>query len=170
MTTIGPLRLIQIIVAGLIALYLALLVFNNTIDYAANFSFMQQVAGMSDTYSTSNHWRSVTQSWIIHLFYGIIIVLQGLGAMLSGKGCWAMWQQRWAPRPSFSRAKSSALYGMLCGLLIWLGIFVAVGGEWFLMWQSSKWNAQETAFHLTEIFLLCLLLLLKKDEDDTSAI
>jgi predicted small integral membrane protein len=30
---------------------------------------------------------------------------------------------------------------------------MAVGGEWFAMWQSSQWNGQDAAFRITMIML-----------------
>ena len=38
--------------------------------------------------------------------------------------------------------------------------FLTVGGEWFLMWQSPTWNAQDGAFRMFLAEGLILLLLL----------
>ena len=43
--------------------------------------------------------------------------------------------------------------------------FLVVGGEWFLMWQSSKWNGQNAAARLFLVFGIVLLFLNQLDED-----
>jgi predicted small integral membrane protein len=45
----------------------------------------------------------------------------------------------------------------MMSFLQWFVFFVTLAGEWFLMWQSSTWNAQSTAFSLTMITLGLLL-------------
>lgn len=57
----------------------------------------------------------------------------------------------------FKAAKSFATWGFSLGVLLWFLVFIAIGGEWFLMWQSKTWNAKNTAFLLTTCFLLFLL-------------
>jgi predicted small integral membrane protein len=36
--------------------------------------------------------------------------------------------------------------GAAVAFALWFVGFMVVGGEWFLMWQSSTWNGQEAAF------------------------
>lgn len=43
------------------------------------------------------------------------------------------------------------------GFILFFGFFISIAGEWFLMWQQSKWNAQGTAFSLSLLFLIGLL-------------
>ncbi len=44
-------------------------------------------------------------------------------------------------------------YGVLAGFLVWFLGFTVIGGEWFAMWQSPRWNGQEPAFR----FLVAIL-------------
>ena len=48
---------------------------------------------------------------------------------------------------------------------MWLVAFLAVGGEWFLMWQSHVWNGQEDAFRNFAVVGIVLLILLQPDTD-----
>ena len=46
-------------------------------------------------------------------------------------------------------------------ILLWAGAFLTIGGEWFAMWQSEKWNGTETAvrnFMVSGIALAIVLL------------
>ena len=51
-----------------------------------------------------------------------------------------------------------AVAGLTIGMLMWLIAFLAVGGEWFLMWQSQTWNGQGAAFRMFTVMGLVLLL------------
>jgi hypothetical protein len=46
-------------------------------------------------------------------------------------------------------------------ILLWAGAFLTIGGEWFAMWQSEKWNGTEAAmrnFMVSGIALAIVLL------------
>jgi predicted small integral membrane protein len=62
-----------------------------------------------------------------------------------------------ASAAEFKNAKKFTSLGLSLGVLLWFSVFIAMGGEWFLMWQSKNWNAQPTAFFLTCCFLLFLI-------------
>lgn len=44
----------------------------------------------------------------------------------------------------------------------------AIGGEWFLMWQSTLWNSQQAAFRFVAILGIILVYLVMPDTDDTA--
>ena len=56
------------------------------------------------------------------------------------------------PRHSFNA-------GLTLGLLLWFLAFLTVGGEWFLMWQSSKWNGLGPALRMFTVMGFVLLIL-----------
>lgn len=157
-----PLRTVQITLSFLLATYLLLIVYNNLKVYGANYDFVRNVAGMTTVFSTEEQWRSVSQPAILHLFYLIIIALEILGGVLCLLGAWRMWRARGVQYALFQPAKALSIYGVLAGIVTWFGIFIAVGGEWFLMWQS-KWNALPTAYNLTACFGISLLVFLKEE-------
>jgi predicted small integral membrane protein len=51
-----------------------------------------------------------------------------------------------------------AVAALASGLLMWLLAFLAVGGEWFLMWQSTTWNGQAAAFRMFTVLGIVLLI------------
>jgi predicted small integral membrane protein len=59
--------------------------------------------------------------------------------------------------------------GLVLNLLLWLVAFVTVGGEWFLMWQSSQWNGLGTASRMFTIVALVVLFLNTRDDELASA-
>ena len=44
-------------------------------------------------------------------------------------------------------------------MLLWFLAFITVGGEWFLMWQSSKWNGLGPALRMFTVMGVVLLYL-----------
>jgi predicted small integral membrane protein len=58
-----------------------------------------------------------------------------------------------ADRAAFQRAKSAAAIGVTLAFGLWFIGFMAIGGEWFAMWQSSDWNGQDAAFRFTLVVL-----------------
>jgi predicted small integral membrane protein len=51
-------------------------------------------------------------------------------------------------------------------MLLWLGAFLTIGGEWFLMWQSQTWNGQDAAFKRFLVDGIIFLLLLTPECED----
>ena len=65
----------------------------------------------------------------------------------------------------FNRAKTYAIAGALSAFLVWFFCFMVVAGEWFAMWQSSKWNGQQAAFRFYMAVLGVLIFLNQLDPD-----
>lgn len=159
-------RWIKIIFALLVAIYMTLVGGTNMVDYGANFQFVKMVVSMDDTFSKAvNGWRGTYNPWVHHALYNIIIGLQLLIAALLWWGAYRMFVYRRAHITAFKTAKKYAAWGMTLGVMLWFFVFVTIGGEWFLMWQSKQWNAQGNAFFLTICFLL-FLIFHQMDNDD----
>jgi len=151
-------RLIKIFFTCAAGLYISLVCLNNIIDYRSNFAFVSMVAKMQDTFSIQrNGWRSVHSGFLHHLFFIVIIVWEAVVAICLFVGTARMVSKFRSTAVDFKVAKSFATYGFSLGVLLWFTVFITIGGEWFLMWQSKTWNAQNTAFLLTACFLLFLL-------------
>jgi predicted small integral membrane protein len=67
------------------------------------------------------------------------------------------------PAVAFNAAKGVPVAGLTLSLLMWLVAFLAVGGEWFLMWQSAQWNGQSAAFRMFTVVGIVLLFVLHPD-------
>jgi predicted small integral membrane protein len=66
----------------------------------------------------------------------------------------------------FNRAKTLAVAGLTVSMLQWFVAFIAVGGEWFLMWQSKTWNGQDAAFRMFGCLGIVLIFLVQRDTED----
>jgi predicted small integral membrane protein len=151
-------RFIKILFSCAVSLYTALVCFNNLTDYPSNFKFVSMVARMEETFSRErNSWRSVNRVPVHHLLYLLIIFWEAAVAVFLMAGAIKMIRSFRAPAPDFRKAKGYTTLGLSLGVLLWFVVFLAIGGEWFLMWQSRNFNAQNTAFFLTCSFLLFLV-------------
>jgi predicted small integral membrane protein len=144
------------------ALFYALVVFNNIVDYGSNEAFVRGVLSMEDTFG-GQEWRAVTSPFVQDLFYWSIIALEALAFLFITIGALRMFAARRADRATFHQAKGAAVTGMTIGLVLWMVAFLTVGGEWFLMWQSSMWNGQDAAFRMFASFGIVLVYLAMPD-------
>jgi predicted small integral membrane protein len=116
---------------------------------------------MMDSTFPDNHvmWRAINgPAWHI-LFYWTIILWELASAALCWWGGVRLARAASGGAKQFHAAKSMAITGLAVNLLLWLAAFLAVGGEWFLMWQSKTWNGQGSAFRMFTIIGIVLLLL-----------
>ena len=153
----GP-RVVKALLVTLVAFFALLVGLNNITDYDSNFAFVQHVLRMDTTFE-GNHltWRRIEATWVHHLSYIGIIVLEMLTGVLCAAGAWQMFSARSARSSQFSRAVLLASWGLATGILLWFGGFITVGAEWFLMWQSPNWNGQQAAFRIVVCLLACLI-------------
>lgn len=159
-------RLSQIVLIASVAIFLGLIAVNNITDYGANLRYVEHVLSMDTTFPGNQlKWRAITNPLLHHLFYGILILWQAAAALLCWAGALQLYRRRRGNRVSFHEAKSTAIYGLVLSMLQWLLAFLVVGGEWFLMWQSATWNAQDEALRMFVVTGVVLLFVSQSCED-----
>ena len=159
------LRLAKTLLVAAEAFFLLIVFVNNLTDYDSNFQFVRHVLSMDTTFPGNQlKWRALTAPAIHHLFYASIILWEGTACVLLATGALRMFRARRAGGPGWQQAKALATAGLTLSLLQWFTAFITIGGEWFLMWQSSTWNGQEAAFRLFVIMALTLVFLNQREE------
>ncbi len=160
------LRAAKIVLVFAVALFYAVVVFNNLTDYDSNYQFVRHVLTMDSTFP-GNHgmWRALNSPAVHKAFYASIIAWEALTMLLCGRGAARMVRAFNAHAAEFERAKSVAYAGLTLSLLMWLVAFLTVGGEWFLMWQS-KTNGQDAAFRMFTVVGIVLLLVAQREPSD----
>ncbi len=152
-----------LLLAG-VAFFYTLVVFNNLTDFDSNYQFVRHVL-MMDTTFPGNHGmgRALTFPALHLAFYWCIIAWEIANTILLWWGAARLLRALRLPAAAFSSAKRIALMALTLSMLMWLVAFLAVGGEWFLMWQSHAWNGQEEAFRMFVVVGVVLLILLQPE-------
>lgn len=153
-----------------LAAFAFMVTFNNITDYASNFGFVQHVLSMDTTFEgNAALYRAMTSPTLWHAGYWAIIASEGLTCGLLLMGALAMWRARRASAALFDFSKRWTLAGGTVGFMVWFFGFMVVGGEWFLMWQSSTWNGQEAAFKFYMAIVGVLIFVNQPDHDSDAA-
>lgn len=161
-------RISKALLVAAAGFYLLLVVLNNLTDYKSNYDFVFHVLSMDTTFpGNSLMWRSIHTPAIYHVFYAGIILWESVACVVLFAGAWKLWAVRKAGAATFNRAKQFAIFGLTVNLLLWSVAFLAVGGEWFLMWQSKIWNGQTAAGRMFDVVGLVLIFIALRDEELT---
>jgi predicted small integral membrane protein len=147
----SALPLAATLLTATVALYTALVAFGNITDFNTNQQFVRHVLAMDTTFKADDlMWRAVTSHAWEDAAYIAIIVWESLAALLliAVTFLWA----RCHPR-----ARQLSTFGLLMLLLLFGAGFIAIGGEWFAMWQSKTWNGLDAA---TRVVVLSGVILL----------
>lgn len=149
-----------------VAFFYTLVVFNNTTDYGSNYEFVRHVLMMDSTFpGNRGMWRAINSPTLHTTFYLTIIAWEAVTMVLCWWGGIRMLRRCFGTAPAFHASKRLAFVALTLSLLMWLVAFLAVGGEWFLMWQSKSWNGQDAAFRMFTVVGIVLLFLAQPETD-----
>src|ERR1700723_908936 len=144
--------------------YYALVVLNNLTDFDSNYQFVRHVLSMDSTFPGNHGMGRALNSSGIHLaFYLAIIAGEIVTAILLWWAVVRLLGAMLEPAEAFNGAKGVAIAALSLAMAMWLVAFLAVGGEWFLMWQSRIWNGQQAAFRMFAVDGLVLLIMMQPD-------
>jgi predicted small integral membrane protein len=159
-------RLAKIAMTASLAVFALLVAFTNVTDYGGNWPFVQHVLSMDTTFrSPTVAYRAIDDPRIWTLGYWLIIAAEALTGALFVLAAWRMIKALRSPASDFNRSKTTVTLAAAVGFLLWFLGFMAVGGEWFLMWQSETWNGQEPAFRFYVTMLLVLIYVTRDDPE-----
>jgi predicted small integral membrane protein len=162
-------RLGKTLLTSTLALYFLLLAFNNTIDYGTNFKFVEHVLSM-DSIPADPHvqWRAIRTPQLHHVAYWTIILWELMTGCICGLGAKRLFSAL-RSKQEFDVAKTLPIAGLWLGLLLWALGFITIGGEWFLMWESSVWNGELPALRMFILNAFALLFLYLPEPAETES-
>lgn len=159
-------RLVKIIMVASIALFACIVAFDNMTDYGTNFEFVRHVLSMDTTFpGNALMYRSIDNPALWHLGYGMIIAGEGLTGLAFAIAAVELARNLRSNAAQFERSKRFVFVGAGLGFLVWFFGFMVIGGEWFAMWQSTHWNAQEAAFRFYLTLLGVLVFVNQEDPE-----
>lgn len=161
------LRVLKIMCVADIGCMGLLIVIGNTTDYYSNYYFVEHVMKMDTIFPDSQiHYRSIQQPWAYHAGYLFLIGLEALMCFCCLLGAWQMKKNFSQTATAFHHSKKWAVAGIGIGILIWFAGFEVIGGEWFGMWQSSRFNGLGAADRILIFLTLTLILLHLKEAEN----
>lgn len=162
-------RLSKTLLLGGVALFFSIVAMDNLLDYDSNYQFVRHVL-MMDTVFPGNKLlgRAVNSPLVHQLFYAGIILTETTIAGLSVYATLRMFLALRADRRIFLRAKSWGVAALSLSVLLWLVAFMTIGGEFFLMWQSSTWNGLGAASRMFDVCGIILIYLALPEVGDPS--
>jgi predicted small integral membrane protein len=151
------LRVCKSVVCFSLAIFALLVCLNNVMDYGSNYAFVQHTLSMDTVFPDNTlKYRAILDPLVWSLAYGLIIFAEFLTGILLLIGAISLLNNIHSS-VAFTRAKNWVYLGCLTGFLLWFFGFIVVGGEWFCMWQSEKWNGVEAAFRFVVLIMFTLL-------------
>jgi len=155
---VGSPHTVAAVVTAITALYLLLVVFGNITDYGTNRAFVEHVFAMDTTFqSPDTTWRAITSPALVTIAYVLIIAWEAVTALVLIAGVVA-WVGVIFKGGDATTARQWSSAGLVMQLLLFGGGFIAIGGEWFVMWQSKSWNGLQAALQNFVIAGLSLVL------------
>ena len=162
------LRIAKTALVFAVAIFYSLVVLNNTTDYNSNYQFVRHVLMMDSTFpGNRGMWRAVNSPVWHSIFYLSIIAWEAVTMILCWWGGFVMARALREPTAVFQQAKRVAISALTFSLLMWFVVFLTVGGEWFLMWQSKMWNGQDAAFRMFTVIGIILLFVVQPESEPT---
>lgn len=157
-------RLVKTAMVASTALFALLVAFNNMVDYDSNYEFVRHTLSMDTTFpGNALMGRAITDPTLWSAAYWSIILVEAVTGIVLA---WATLQLAInlpAGAVRFNAAKTYVVVGAGLGFLLWFTGFMAVGGEWFAMWQSKVWNGQASAFRFYVTLLLVVIVVNQPD-------
>jgi len=159
-------RLVKTAMVASTALFALLVTLNNLVDYGSNYEFVRHTLSMDTTFpGNALRGRAITSPALWTAGYWAIILAEAAVGLTLAWGAIRLAAALRADARSFNAAKTFAFVGVGLGFLLWFTGFLAVGGEWFVMWQSKVWNGQEAAFRFYMTLLAIGIFINQPDGD-----
>lgn len=155
---LGGLSAVVAVLTMVTAIHMALIVLGNFTDYETNHQFVVHVLAMDTTFkSPAIMWRSITSPVLSTVAYLAIIAWELVSALLLLTAA-VLWVRSSTER-GLERARAYSSVGWLMWLVLFGGGFIAIGGEFFAMWESTTWNGLSPALQNFVIASIGLVLL-----------
>jgi len=131
-------RYLKICLVLFVALLCLMYASQNLVNLGAAYNFVADIVSMANQVVYPQSFGPAIHSpalvWIILC---IIITLEIAAGLLAAKGAFDLWQARNADAETFNNAKTFAILGAGMAVVVWFGLFSAIGGAYFQMWQTE---------------------------------
>jgi predicted small integral membrane protein len=159
-------RWIKIALAAFVAMMCVFYALQNIVNLQAAYGFVAYVASMAEHAAYPAHFGpAITAAPVVWAMLWIIIGLETLAGLLAAKGAFDLFRARNGSADEFQAAKRYAIAGCGVAVLVWFGLFGAIAGAYFQMWQTEAGsNALHGSFWYSMQIGLAWLLIATRDE------
>lgn len=128
---------------------------NNVTDWPGTVTRMvYPMLSMSQTSRLPGQvWRAIDSLAVANIAYGVILALEAGIAVIGFFGLWRLIRHLAGPADGFIGAMHLVQSACVYGLFVWGFFFFALGGDWFLAWQTKT-----IAYVQADALNYCLLL------------
>lgn len=153
-------RLIPLLLLLGTAVMGAIVCLNNITAPGANLRFVEHIMTMDTTnMDRGTQWREI-RSPALHRVAFIAILLCEIGvAVLGVIGSYFLAINLTAAGDAWESAKLFGYLTFIMALVVWFLIIQVVGAEWYVSWQSEKWNAIRDSTRINLITIAGIILL-----------
>jgi len=153
-------RIIKIALAASVALFCLMYALQNIWNLDAAGWFVSYTTGMAGHDKYPSHFGPAVTIPALHsIMLWVIIALEITAGLLAAKGAFDLFKARNGSADEFNGAKTYAIAGCGVGILVWFGLFSAIAGAYFQIWQTEAGsgalaNASMFSVQLGVIWLL----------------
>ncbi len=138
----------------------AIVCLNNLTAPQANLDFVRHIMTMDTTnQDRGTQWREIRSPVLHRVAFGAILTLEVAVTVLGVIGSYWLAVNLAASPDAWESAKLFGYLAFLVALVVWFGVIQVVGAEWYVSWQSEKWNAIRDSTRINLITLAGLILL-----------
>ena len=131
-------RYIKIAMIASVSVFCLAYALQNVVNLEAAHWFVSYTTSMEGHEKYPSHFGPAVTSSAFHwIMLWIIIALEFAAGLLAAKGAFDLFMARKASAEVFNGAKTYAIAACGVGILIWFGLFSAIGGAYFQMWQTE---------------------------------
>ncbi len=131
-------RWIKILLAAFVAIFCVFYAVQNVVNLHSGHGFVAYVASMADHAAYPKHFGpAITAPALTWTMFAIIIALELTAGLLAARGAYDMFRTRAGSADDFHAAKSFALLGCGVAMIVWFGLFSAIAGAYFQIWQTE---------------------------------
>jgi predicted small integral membrane protein len=158
------------VLASITGLYYLIVASTNCVDTDTNRGGIAAVFSMRGTiHHAGTDWHAITNGTVIWTVYILVVMWESLIALVLLAAAVAWWRVV-AGRSVRDTAVRLASIGWTMAVMLFLGGFLTVAGEWFRMWANTEVNATPAALQNFLIAAVGLILVhLPEQSADSSS-
>ena len=142
---VGSRRMALAVLTSITGLYYLIVAAGNCVDTDTNRRGVAAVLSMRGTiHHAGIDWHAITSGTVVWIVYIFMVIWESLIAVVLLAGAVAWWKVV-AGRPVRDTAVRLASLGWTMAVLLFLGGFLTIAGEWFRMWANTEVNASPAA-------------------------